>query len=834
MNIFSRFWRNLGLQARLLVVIALILVLIGSVLHGIQLQRNGDDFRMDLAREMDNTMDLLEMSLEPFAVTGDVAAIQKIISTRTRQELIDEIMWFDRSGAALQAKSIAHTQLAPAWFHRYFGVKPAERLRNVVAGGINYGVIHARFSGLPLENRLWRETRNQLWRLGLELLVLVLVVSYLLKRWLKPLEGVKVASRRFVQGDFALRKRDLPHYVPEVRAMMEALNQSASQVGGLMLSLSEQRRAIDNAVIVVESDLNGIITYVNDKFCEISGYSREEAIGRDHRFLNSGHHSKAFFADMWDTINHGETWHGEILNRTRSGGSLWLLTTITPIMGPDNKLSKFISVRVSITERKLAENALAQQAQIIDQAHDAVFSTDLKGTLVSWNKGAESLFGYSGDEAIGQPVQLIAPVEERGEFYSAVFLGLRREGGGVLETRLLKKSGEAFDAHFSLTLLKDREGDEIGVVGYAFDVTTRKKMERALRESEARLAKAQQMARLGNWEQNIVSGEILWSDEVFRMFGVDQATPVTFELFMSRVHPEDRELVEKSFIAALAREINYSVDIRILPLGSTERIVHTEAEVEFDDCGKAVRMFGTIQDVTDRKQVEDELRKSREQLRELSSYLQTVREEEKAAIAREIHDELGGNLTALKMDIFWLSRKLTAEMELAREKVGSMARLVDASVQAMRRIVTDLRPTVLDDLGLLAAMQWQAAEFSKRYGIRCKVEMHEEEIEVGAAYRIALFRIFQESLTNVARHSKATQVLVDVWREHDKIALDIIDNGVGIPEGTVMQPTSHGIRGMVERARSLGGTVEIGSAQGEGVSISVRIPLPAEIGVSHD
>jgi PAS domain S-box-containing protein len=723
----------------------------------------------------------------------------------------------------------------------------------------------------------------------------------------------------------------------------------------LLLSLSEQRRAIDNAVIVVESDTSGVISYVNDKFCEISGYRRDEMIGHDHRFLNSGYHPRTFFDGMWATLRRGEVWQDEICNRSKSGSLFWLLTTITPVLGSDGKPLKFISVRVDITARKLAENVLAQQAQIIDQTHDAIFSTDLDGTLVSWNRGAAKLFGYSVHEALGQPVRFIAQRGAEGEFQVKVFLALLRSGSGTVEIPLQKKSGEIFTAHFSLTLLRDGAGQEIGVAGYALDITERKaaecamrasekkyrtlveamhdwvweidehgvytyasprvremlgyepgevlgktpfdlmqpeeaerlgavfsaivaarkpihlleninlhrdgtlvvletsgtpvidehgrfrgyqgidrditerkRFEAAVQDSQVRLAKAQQLARLGSWEWDVASGHVLCSDEIHRIFEIDTAVEVTFDLFMEHVHPADRELVDKSVVAALAGEMLYSVDFRIVTGTGRELIVHSEGEVEFDAGGKGVRMFGMLQDITERKQIEQEIRESREYLRELSSHLQTVREEEKASIAREIHDELGGNLTALKMDIYWLERKLPLELEAVQARVLAMSDVVDASVHAMRRIVTELRPTVLDDLGLLAAMQWQASEFSKRYNIQCKVSMHGEEIALAEELRIALFRIFQEALTNVARYSKASQVLVDMWREHDKIALEVFDNGIGIPEGAIMQPTSHGLRGMVERARSLGGSVEIGSALGEGVAISVRIPIPAE------
>ncbi len=826
-------WGGLGLRGRLLAMMALLLVLSGAVSHYMQLQREAGDYRAELSHDMNHSMDLLEMSLTEHAITSGFAAIQRILTLQAQYSLIDEIQWRDHSGTVVKAQAIKHEAAAyPPWFHHLLGLNPKEQMRGVAVGERNYGVIWAKFSSVPLENRLWRETTSHLWQSSLGLVLLMLVVYLLLGRWLKPLKSVTAMGHQLLAGDYWAGIADFSRFVPEIRDMARILNQAATEAGGLVLSLSEQRRAIDNAVIVTESDINGIITYVNDKFCEVSGYSRDEVIGRDHRFLNSGVHPRAFFDELWADLRRGETWQGEVCNRSKSGGIFWLLTTITPIMGPDGAPLKYISVRVDITQRNLVEGILSQQAQILNQTHDAVFSTDSRGTLVSWNRGAELLFGHGSNAAIDEPVQFIALPGEQERFYHQVFLGLIRSGGGVQETRLAKKSGEPFDAWFSLSLLKDTEGKEIGVACYVTDISARKRMEHKLRESETRLAKAQQMARLGNWEWEIATGETQWSDEVYRIFGVDRDTPVTFEFFLSCVHPEDRELMEKSLTAALAREVNYNVDARLLPAGGEVRFIHAEAEVEFDGGGKALRMFGTVQDITERKEIEQEIRASREQLRELSSHIQTAREEEKAAIAREIHDELGGNLTALKMDISWLTRKLPPEMEAALEKTRSMADLVDTSVYAMRRIVTELRPTVLDDLGLLAAMRWQASEFTKRYGIQCKVAMHGEEIPVEGAYRIALFRIFQESLTNAARYSKADRVLVDVWREHDTIALDIVDNGIGLPENKAMDPTSHGLRGMMERARTLGGTVEIGSAPGEGVAISVRIPLPAKEEIS--
>lgn len=824
-------WLRLGLRGRLLVLIVLILALGRVVLGGAQMLGEMEEYWSALAREMQPNLDQMAEDLAGPVVAGNSRAIQRILVARSGQPRIGEIAWHDRAAGTVMRVRAEKSELVrpPSWFQGYLALKPVLKSRNIVVAGKDYGTLQVEFSGLPLEIRLWNQFVAEAWQFVLVLLLLSAAVFMLLGKWLRPLERVAAAGRRFLAGDYGQRISDSSRLVPEVRTMVDILNQAAARVGGLVLSLSEQRRAIDNAVIVVESDLSGIVYYVNDKFCEVSGYSRGEVVGRDHRLLKSGYHPPEFFEELWRTVRRGETWQGEICNQTRSGGILWLLATITPVLGQDGQPFKYISVWVDITRRKLAENVLAQQAQIIDQTREAVFSTDLKGTLVSWNRGAELLFGYSANEAIGQPMRFILPEAAPGTLEESVILSVFQNGGVAIETQLARKDAPAFDAHFSLTLLKDWEGNQIGVTGYVLDMTARKNMERALRESEARLAKAQQMAHLGSWEWDVASDVVVRSSEVARIFDLAPESKLDSQGFFMHVHPADRELVEKSVIAALAGEITYSLDFRIVTTAGENRFVHAEGEVEWDAQGKPRRMIGTVQDITDRQLAEQEIRRSREQLRELSAHLQTAREEEKAVIAREIHDELGGNLTALKMDIFWLTRKLPVELDAARVKVGEMANMVDASVHAMRRIVTELRPTLLDDLGLLPAMKWQASEFAKRYGVSCSVEMHGDEVDMDEARRIALFRIFQEALTNVARYANATRVQVDVWREHDKIAMDLIDNGIGIPEGAIMQPTSHGIRGMMERAHALGGSVEIGSAPGEGVSISVRIPIAAEV-----
>lgn len=236
--------------------------------------------------------------------------------------------------------------------------------------------------------------------------------------------------------------------------------------------------------------------------------------------------------------------------------------------------------------------------------------------------------------------------------------------------------------------------------------------------------------------------------------------------------------------------------------------------------------FHTVNDISDRKETEEQLLASREQLRELSQFLESVREEERAKMAREIHDELGQSLTALKFDLSWLSRRFPQEMEQFSERTRSMGELIDGAIQTVNRLSVELRPGVLDDLGLVAALQWQAQDFSKRTDIRTTFTTNSEEISLDRERSTALFRICQEALTNIVRHARATRVTVSVKKTRHRVVLRVGDNGVGIEESQILDPRAFGLVGMRERAGFLGGEVKISGVPGKGTSVVVSIPLP--------
>jgi len=222
----------------------------------------------------------------------------------------------------------------------------------------------------------------------------------------------------------------------------------------------------------------------------------------------------------------------------------------------------------------------------------------------------------------------------------------------------------------------------------------------------------------------------------------------------------------------------------------------------------------------------ERLRESENKLRRLAAHLISVREEERAHIAREIHDELGQVLTGLKMEVVWLAKRLR-EQELI-DKTDSMSKLIDSTVQTVRKIATGLRPEMLDDMGLIAAVGWQAKEFQKRTGIRCRVKLP-PEVKLDIDVSTTMFRIFQEILTNVARHSRATRIDVELKVAADSVALDVADNGVGISGGDMRGKKSLGLLGMHERALLFGGDVRISGSAGHGTRVGVSIPLRGKV-----
>jgi PAS domain S-box-containing protein len=385
-------------------------------------------------------------------------------------------------------------------------------------------------------------------------------------------------------------------------------------------------------------------------------------------------------------------------------------------------------------------------------------------------------------------------------------------------------------------------------VGTCIDITERKKAEQTLRESREDLKRAQAVAQTGSWRMDIQRNELVWSDENWRIFGVAKGTPLTYETFLSTVHPDDREYVNRKWMAALQGE-HYDIEHRIVVV-DTIRWVRERAELEFDKKGILLGGFGTTQDITEKKYVEERLREakealqkvneeleskvqdrteelieSREQLRSLLIHIQSVREAERTHIAREIHDEFGTILTALKIDLSWLEKKFTEEQESLKEKTSKSLDLINSAIKTVQKISSQLRPGILDHLGLASAIEWEVKEFGNRTGVKWDLSIDIGERNLDRDMSTTIFRILQETLTNIVRHAEASLVSVSLNENGSCLMLQVKDNGKGITEEELTDPRSYGLMGMRERVQSWDGSIMISGMENKGTTVTVSIPL---------
>lgn len=483
-----------------------------------------------------------------------------------------------------------------------------------------------------------------------------------------------------------------------------------------------------------------------------------------------------------------------------------------------------------ITERKRVEEALRKserdltRAQIIAQVGS--WQWDFVTGDVGWSDEVYKIFGVAPCKMSVYKLFKFVHPDDRGGVDGAFYKAITEMEPFDIHFRIVRSDGEIRHIH-ELAEVEFRTGaGPMRIFGTMQDVTTARCIEEQLRRSQANLEHAQRIARIGDWDWDLVNDTLAWSDAVYGIF--DSHPPefgATLDAFKNRIHPDDVALVMDAVNQALHHGAPYSIDHRIVLPDGTIRSVHELGEVSFNERGEPVRMRGTVQDITGRKQIEDELRQSRQLLRELSAHHEMVREDEKARIAREVHDELGQVLTALRMDVSLLLIRHGDDSAELRERAESMKRLIDRAIQGVRDVATNLRPYALN-LGIVSALEWLAEDFMKRTGVACRLHRMEHSITLGGDREVAVFRIVQESLTNVARYAAASHVKLSLAEELGGVCVTVEDNGNGFDPDALPRGKSFGLLGIKERALMLGGRLEIQSAPGKGTVVRVHIPQP--------
>jgi PAS domain S-box-containing protein len=514
--------------------------------------------------------------------------------------------------------------------------------------------------------------------------------------------------------------------------------------------------------------------------------------------------------------------------RHKDGDYRCMLVRAELIRDVNGRPCRVLGCQLDLTARNLAEEDRARLAAIVQSSDDAIVGKTVSGIVTSWNEGARRLFGYTAEEMVGEPLLRLIPPDRLDEEPSILARLRRGERVEHFETVRRHKDGSLVDVSVSISPIRDASGRIVGASKIARDVGMRKRAQAAVDQANERLREHAMVLELAPiLVRDMDNRIVLWTRGAERLYGFSKEEAlgrISHELFQTAI-PESQE----HFDIILRRTGRWEGAL-VHRKRNGERLVVASQQIVYHDLGgKPVRILEANADITERERAETELNKSQEQLRALADRLLKAREEEATRIARELHDQFGRHLTTIKMDLRSIERNLagglTSEVaSVLREKVQMIGQTVDETVQTVRAIATQLRPGILDDLGLAAAIEWQAKDFQKRSGILCALALPENDPHLSRDQATAIFRIFQEILTNVARHAQATKVWVHLEEEQEAIVLEVEDNGVGISTVQLAERRSLGLLGMRERAGAFGGAVEIVGSQGQGTTVIVQMP----------
>jgi two-component system sensor histidine kinase UhpB len=401
-----------------------------------------------------------------------------------------------------------------------------------------------------------------------------------------------------------------------------------------------------------------------------------------------------------------------------------------------------------------------------------------------------------------------------------------------LEFRIIHKSGDT-RYMYSMPTLFFVQGKIKGFNALITDITDRKQAEKAFYSSQDELKRTLGATTDGIWTWNFKTNELDFSARYYTMLGYKpNAFPATYDNWLKLIHPDDRE----SAVAVAEKYLktkpdNYENEFRLMTKKGDYRWIRARARVvERDEKGEAIYMIGNHEDITERKLAEQKLRQSETMLRRLTAHLQSAREEERANIAREIHDEFGQILTSIKMKMTLVEDEVkildgVTDNSSLLEEMADIEERIDRAIKKSRELSAGLRPEELDVFGLIDALENHTQEFEKSVKIRCEFDSSVKEIDLEKDRAIAIYRIVQEALTNVARHAKATRTTVKIRKKKKDLFLEISDNGIGIPENRLKNDTSYGILGMKERVVLYKGSFEIETQKDRGTTVRFTIPV---------
>jgi PAS domain S-box-containing protein len=578
---------------------------------------------------------------------------------------------------------------------------------------------------------------------------------------------------------------------------------------------------------------DGILDFVNQRWLDYTGISFEQAIEEPTRTVHPEDLSRVM--EKWLVIKATvEAYEDEMRLQRADGEYRWFLIRIAPVLDKQGNLLKRYGVAIDIEERKRAEDALRRSEDrirlSIDTIPTMVWSLQPDGAIDFVNQRWMDYTGLSLEEAIAEPTRPMHPEDLPGAM-AEWGANMAAEEPFEEELRLRRADGEYRWFLIRTDPLRDEQGRIVKWYGVSIDIEDRKRAEQALRAAEQKYRDIFENAGEGIFQSTPDGRYVAANPALARIYGfaspeelMHSRQDISLEVYVDPTRRKEfkLQLEQQGAVRGFEHEVFRKDGSRIWISVNARAVRGKQGDIHYYE--------GTAQDITERKAAEEKLKATSEQLRALSARLQSAREEEGTRIAREIHDELGSMLTTLKWDLEEIQKTLSTSIDqlqltAVREKLQALMKLTDMSVSTLRRIASELRPSILDDLGLVPAIEWQAQQFQTRTGIICNCDCSLNITELSEEQSTAVFRIYQEALTNVLRHARATRVDIRIEKVDGYFALSIRDNGKGISHSERSAQKSLGILGMRERAHLIGGEVSITGAEGQGAVVTVRVPI---------
>ena len=603
-----------------------------------------------------------------------------------------------------------------------------------------------------------------------------------------------------------------------------------------LLNLGSQTRLIElfpMAAYAVRAP-DGVIAWYNLRAAELWG--RAPAIDdTDERFCGA---YKLYHADgtpmaHCDTpvalaLETGVSVHEqEVIIEKPDGTRVTVSVHIDPIRGRDGAIVGVVNFFHDISERKQAQRTTGLLAAIVDSSDDAIVSKNLDGIITSWNRGAEQLFGYSAKEAIGQNIRLIVPQDRHHEEATILKQLARGERIDHFETVRVRKDGSMLDLSVTISPVKDAAGAVVGASKVARDITERKRAARA----QAEQARLLDLSSDAIFVRDTADRITYWNKGAWELYGYTREEAhgrVPHELLRTEF-PEPLENIREQ----LHRDDRWTGELVHRKKNGTQIVVTTRWVLDRDSHGNPRSILETNTDITQHKQAEQSFKE-----KEFSARLLQLQDEERRRLARELHDGVGQLLAAMAMNAAKLcakKSKLSPDTARCAEENAKLIEQVSADIRTVSYL---LHPPLLDEMGLRSALKWYVDGFAERSKIAANLELPIDLGRLPQDYEMCLFRLVQECLTNIHRHSGSSTALVRLWRTPGEIRMEVSDEGRGIHQEIQSKITSGksagvGLRGMRERVKQFDGTLEIHS-HGRGASILVTLPLTEEAAVPPD